>query len=113
MLGESDEERVIPIESLKGIRVGRAPADRLAGRPSLVLEPRVGPTIRVGSVAQPGVIPELARRIALDPEELAGGSSGDEVLPGGDDEDPYGLVVLDYLRLTAPVCISQFDQLDP
>jgi hypothetical protein len=74
-------ERVIPIESLSAIRVGRAPADRLAGRPSLVLEPRVGPTIRVASVAQPGIISELAQRIA-------------ELRP--DDEDgPRRLLVVD------------------
>jgi hypothetical protein len=72
-------ERVIPIESLRAIRVGRAPADRLAGRCSLVLEPRVGPTIRVASVAQPGIISELAQRIA-------------ELHPGGEDR-PRRLLV--------------------
>jgi hypothetical protein len=57
-------ERVVPLESLRAIRVGRQPRDRLDGRCSLVLEPRVGATIRVAGVAQPGIVSELAERLA-------------------------------------------------
>jgi len=57
-------ERVVPLDTLRAIRVGRSPGDRLDGRCSLVLEPRVGSTIRVASVAQPGIVSELAQRIA-------------------------------------------------
>ncbi len=57
-------ERVVPLESLCAIRVGRSPRDRLDGRCSLVLEPRVGATIRVASVAQPGIVSELAELLA-------------------------------------------------
>ncbi len=57
-------ERVVPLESLRAIRVGRAPGDRLDGRCTLVLEPLNGAVIRVASVAQPGIVSELAQRIA-------------------------------------------------
>ncbi len=55
--------RTIPLAGLQSIRVGRAREDRLSDRPSLVLEPRVGPVIRVASVAQPGIVSELAKRL--------------------------------------------------
>jgi hypothetical protein len=57
-------ERVVPLESLHAIRVGRSLADRLDGRCSLVLEPRIGATIRVAGVAQPGIVSELAELLA-------------------------------------------------
>jgi hypothetical protein len=55
--------RMIPLAGLQSIRVGRTREDRLSDRPSLVLEPRVGPVIRVASVAQPGIVSELAKRL--------------------------------------------------
>jgi hypothetical protein len=56
-------EREIPFENLLTIRVGRAAEDRLDGQPTLVLERRTGRTVRVASVAQPGIVAELAERI--------------------------------------------------
>lgn len=56
-------EREIPIENLLTIRVGRSREDRLDGQPSLVLERRTGQAIRVSSVAQPGIVSELAQRL--------------------------------------------------
>ena len=56
-------QRTIPLAGLQSIRVGRAREERLSDRPSLVLEPRVGPVIRVASVAQPGIVSELAKRL--------------------------------------------------
>src|SRR5262249_21227227 len=55
--------RTIPLAGLQSIRVGRTRDDRLSDRPSLVLQPRVGPVIRVASVAQPGIVSELAKRL--------------------------------------------------
>src|SRR6185312_4246539 len=55
--------RAIPFKGLTAIRVGHAPGDRLADQPSLVLEQRDGPTVRVTSVAQPGIVSELAREM--------------------------------------------------
>jgi hypothetical protein len=54
----------IPYQSLAAVRVGRSSDDRLDGRPSLVLERRAGPSISIASVAQPGVVAELAERLA-------------------------------------------------
>lgn len=55
--------RAVPFKSLAAIRVGRTTEDRLAGKPSLVLERRDGPSVRIASVAQPGIVSELARRL--------------------------------------------------
>jgi len=55
--------RTIPLAGLQSIRIGRSCDDRLSERPSLVLEPRTGPVIRVAGVAQPGIVSELAKRL--------------------------------------------------
>jgi len=55
--------RTIPFSTLTAIRVGHAPEDRVADQPSLVLERCDGPTVRVTSVAQPGIVSELARHV--------------------------------------------------
>ncbi len=62
--GTQPTKRDIPYESLAGVRVGRSGEDRLDGRPSLVLERRSGQLISIASVAQPGVVAELAERLA-------------------------------------------------
>jgi hypothetical protein len=54
----------IAYETLAAVRVGRSPAERLDGRPSLVLERRSGLPITVASVAQSGVVAEIAERLA-------------------------------------------------
>lgn len=56
--------REIAYENLRGVRIGRSPADRIDGRPSLVLERRSGPPITIASVAQSGVVAEIAERLA-------------------------------------------------
>jgi hypothetical protein len=56
--------REIAYENLAGVRVGRAPADRLNGRPSLVIERRSGQAITIASVAQSGIVAEIAERLA-------------------------------------------------
>jgi hypothetical protein len=54
----------IGYDEISTIRVARASADCLAGRPTLVLERRDDAPIRIGSVAQTGIISELAERLA-------------------------------------------------
>jgi hypothetical protein len=54
----------VAYDELSAVRIGRAPGDRLAGRPTLVLELRAGGAIRIASVAQPGIISELAEHLA-------------------------------------------------
>ncbi|HEX6700255.1 MAG TPA: hypothetical protein VF101_05935 [Gaiellaceae bacterium] len=56
--------REIGYESLARVRVGRSPADRLNGRPSLVLERLSGLPITIASIAQLGVIAEIVERLA-------------------------------------------------
>lgn len=49
---------------LSATRIARTPEDRLAGRPTLVLERRAGGPIKIAGVAQPGIISELAEQLA-------------------------------------------------
>ena len=65
--GVSGDERVtleIPYEELESVRTGRAPADRLNGRPTLVLERHGRPPVVVSAVAQTGVIAEVTEHLA-------------------------------------------------
>jgi len=64
MVGSLPIVRELPYESLSEIRIGRSPLDRIDGRPSLVLEPRTGDTLSIASVAQAGVLAEIAERLA-------------------------------------------------
>jgi len=57
--------REVSYDQLAEVRVGRAAGERIGGRPSLVLEPRAGGTISIASIAEAGVIGELAERIAV------------------------------------------------
>lgn len=56
--------REIPYHSLRSVRVGHSKADRIDGRPSLVVERRSGEPIAIASVAQAGIVAELAERLA-------------------------------------------------
>jgi hypothetical protein len=62
--------REVPYDQLAGVRVGRAKGDRIAGRPTVVLQQRSGGTIFVASVSEPGAIGELAERLTLLPPGL-------------------------------------------
>ncbi len=60
--GSAIEE--VAYDELSAARIARTPGDRLAGRPTLVLERRAGGSIRIAGVAQPGIISELAEYLA-------------------------------------------------
>ena len=65
--GVRGEEHValdIPYEELEGVHVGRTPAERLNGHPTLVLEPHGRAPVVVSPLAQAGVIAELTEQIA-------------------------------------------------
>jgi hypothetical protein len=65
--GVTGEEQVtleIPYEDLDGVHVGRLPAERLNGQPTLVLELRGREPIVVSAVAQAGAIAEITEHIA-------------------------------------------------
>lgn len=64
MTGSEPIIREIAYDYLAEIRIGRSPDERIDGRPSLVLEPRTGDTVSIASVAQTGVIAEIAERLA-------------------------------------------------
>jgi hypothetical protein len=64
MTGSEPTTREIAYDYLTGIRIGRSAEERIDGHPSLVLEPRTGATLAIASVAQSGVVAELAERLA-------------------------------------------------
>jgi hypothetical protein len=64
MTGSEPTTREIAYDLLSEIRVGRSAAERIDGRTSLVLAPRTGETVSIASVAQAGVVAEIAERLA-------------------------------------------------
>jgi hypothetical protein len=64
MAGSVPTRREIAYDRLSEIRIGRSTADRIDGRPTLVIEPRDGEPFAIASVAQAGVIAEIAERLA-------------------------------------------------
>ena len=64
MVGAVPTTRQIPYELLSEIRIGRSAVDRIDGRPTLVLASRTGNHYAIASVAQAGVIAEIAERLA-------------------------------------------------
>jgi hypothetical protein len=65
MAGGRPVSREIAYESLTTVRVGRSAAERISGRPSLVLERRSGLPIAIAIVSQLGALAEIAERLAL------------------------------------------------
>jgi hypothetical protein len=53
----------VPYQDLKAFRLSRATGDRLQGRPTLLLDLADGTELKVASVAQPGIVAELADRL--------------------------------------------------
>lgn len=64
MVGSVPTTREIAYDLLSEIRIGRSAQDRIDGRPTLVLAPRTGETLAIASVAQAGVVAEIAERLA-------------------------------------------------
>ena len=64
MSGSDPASREIAYDYLSEVRIGRSPAERIHGRPSLMLEPRTGDTLAIASVTESGVIGEIADRLA-------------------------------------------------
>jgi hypothetical protein len=64
MAGSIPTTREIAYDLLSEIRIGRSAGDRIDGRPTLVLAPRSGEPVAIASVAQAGVIAEIAERLA-------------------------------------------------
>ena len=64
MTGSEPTTREIAYDVLSEIRIGRSAAERIDGRTSLVLAPRTGDAVSIASVAQAGVVAEIAERLA-------------------------------------------------
>jgi hypothetical protein len=62
--GGGPTRELVPYGHLRGVRVGRADADRISGRQTLVIEQRSGEPIRVAGVVQAGIISELAEHLS-------------------------------------------------
>jgi hypothetical protein len=56
--------RDVGYDELVGLRIGRAPDERIGGRTSLVLERRSAPAIRIASFGTPNLVSEIAEGIA-------------------------------------------------
>lgn len=54
----------VPYEEIRSFRLARANGDRLRSRPTLVLDLVGGRRLRVASIAQPGIVSEIADRLA-------------------------------------------------
>jgi hypothetical protein len=55
--------REIAYDSVAGVRVGRTSADRIYGRPTVVVETTSGPPLAIMAVGQPGLVGEIAERL--------------------------------------------------
>ena len=65
MAGSRPATREIAYDHLSAIRIGRSALERIDGRPSLVLTPSAGhDVVSIASVAQPGIVAEIAERLA-------------------------------------------------
>jgi hypothetical protein len=64
MIGSEPATREIAYDYLSEIRIGRSAEERIDGHPCLVLEPRTGDKLSIASVAQSGVVAEIAERLA-------------------------------------------------
>jgi hypothetical protein len=64
MMGSEPTTREIAYDHLAEIRIGRSAEERIDGRSSLLLAPLTGETVSIASVAQAGVVAELAERLA-------------------------------------------------
>ena len=62
--GDGAGTETIPYDDVTGVQIARSPGDRLLGRQTLVLERRSGDPIRIASIVHPGIISELAERLA-------------------------------------------------
>jgi hypothetical protein len=60
---EAEQTRELELSEISSTRVGRTTADRIGGRPTLVLELRRGGSIRIAGFARLGALGELTERL--------------------------------------------------
>jgi hypothetical protein len=61
--GRGPDAKVVRYDDVRELRLARSSGDRLHGRPTLLLELSDGSELKVASVAQPGIVAELADRL--------------------------------------------------
>jgi hypothetical protein len=54
----------ISYRDIAGVRIARISAERLGGRPTLVIDRRGGSPVRIAGIAQSGIVSELAEHLA-------------------------------------------------
>lgn len=62
--GSGASRAEIRADEIAAIRVARVGSERLANRPTLVVERQGAPPIRIAGIAQPGIVTELAEQLA-------------------------------------------------
>jgi ABC-type uncharacterized transport system ATPase subunit len=62
-------ERAYPFGGISGFQLARAGDGRLHGRPTLVVDLAGGDTLKIASVAQSGIVAELANRLSTGARE--------------------------------------------
>jgi hypothetical protein len=62
--GGSGVTRAFPYRNMSGLRIARSAHERLGDRPTLIVDLVGGRTLRIAGVAQPGIVSELASRLA-------------------------------------------------
>jgi hypothetical protein len=60
---EAEQSREVTLDEIESTRIGRTTAERLGGRPTLVLELRRGGPIRIAGFARLGALSEIAERL--------------------------------------------------
>src|SRR6266480_4002438 len=63
-LEAGDDHLEVRYDDLSGVAIARDSAERISGRPTLVLARQEGGKIRLASTAQLGIVSELAERLA-------------------------------------------------
>jgi hypothetical protein len=63
--GHAGIDRAFPYRNMSSLRIGRGSDDRLQGRPTLIVDLAGGGALKIASVAQSGIVSELASRIAV------------------------------------------------
>jgi hypothetical protein len=62
--GHSEVRRAFPYRNMSHLRIARGSGERLQGRPTLIVELAAGDALRIAGVGQPGIVSELAARLA-------------------------------------------------
>ena len=60
-------KRIYPLRRVSGFHLARRRGDQLNGRPTLVVDLGGGETLKIASVAQSGIVAELAGLLSGDP----------------------------------------------